>query len=306
MTERIYNKKFKLIICIGYPKTGTTYFQNFIFNKIKNINYVGIESKKFDPDLYNIRKSIIKNCDENFQEKLPYLKKIFKQKLKKNSINLYSDEHFLNPSTLGYERTVKRLNKFLEEFNKRLTVIVFIRKQSNLILSNYKETAFVKKFLKISSFNELLIKLKNNSLSRNDKFFLEQYNFKKLKKYLTKNLSRKIIFYDYEDFNKNNIRFIINFLKKHKFKMRNNIELTAINQNKNIKNQIKTKYNVEKLNSKKWFIFIKESLINILPLKIRFFLKDKILLNIFSKKEEVKFELLNLIDDYYKKKRQRG
>ena len=88
--------------------------------------------------------------------------------------------------------------------------------------------------------------------------------------------------------------------------MRNNIELTAINQNKNIKNQIKTKHNLKKLNSKKWFIFIKESLINILPLKIRFFLKDKILLNIFSKKEEVKFELLNLIDDYYKKKRQRG
>ena len=29
--RNIYSKKFKLIISIGYPKTGTTYLQNFFF-----------------------------------------------------------------------------------------------------------------------------------------------------------------------------------------------------------------------------------------------------------------------------------
>jgi hypothetical protein len=82
MKQKNY-KKFKLIICIGYPKTGTTYLQNFFFNKIKDINYIGIKSKKFDPDLFYLRKSIIKNSDEDFIKNLPYLKKIFKKKLKK-------------------------------------------------------------------------------------------------------------------------------------------------------------------------------------------------------------------------------
>jgi len=301
--KQIYSKKFKLIICIGYPKTGTTYLQNFFFNKIKNINYIGIK-KKFDSDLFYLRKSIIKNSDKDFKKNLPNLKKIFKKKLKKNSINLYSDEHFLNPSFFGYERTIKRLNHFLKEFKKKLTVIVFKRKQSDLILSNYKESEHVKKVLKINSFNELLTKLKKNTLNRNDKFFLEQYNFEKLKKYLTKNLTKKIIFYDYEDFAKNNKKFLKNFLKKNKFTMNGNFELIKINQNVIEKDIIKVKHNMKRIVLKNWIIFIKKILIIILPLKIRYFLEEKILMIIFSKKEKVKLELLNLIDSYYKKKGQ--
>lgn len=301
--KQIYSKKFKLIICIGYPKTGTTYLQNFIFNKIKNINYIGIK-KEFDSDLFYIRKSVIKNSDEDFKKSLPYLKNIFKKRLIENSINLYSDEHFLNPSFYGYERTIKRLNQIFIEFRKNLTVIVFKRKQSDLILSNYKESEHVKKVLKINSFNEFLIKLKKNMLNKNDKFFLEHYNFYKLKKYLVKNLSKKIIFYDYEDFAKNNKKFLKNFLRKNKFIMGDKIELIKINQNLIEKNIIKTKHNMKKIVFKNWIIFIKKILINILPSKIRYFLEDKILMIIFFKKEKVKLELLNLVDNYYKKKGQ--
>lgn len=286
MKQKNYNK-FKLIICIGYPKTGTTYLQNFFFNKIKDINYIGIESKKFDPDLFYLRNSIIKNSDEDFIKNLPYLKKIFKQKLKKNSINFYSDENYLSPTYFGYERTIKRLSQFLTEFKKKLTVIVFKRNQSNLILSNYKEANYIKKILNINSFNELLIKLKKNLLDKKDKFLLEQYNFKRLKRYLIKNLSKKIIFYDYKDFAMDNKKFLKNFLKEYKFKMSDKIELVKINQNVNLKSKIKTKHNLKKIASNKLMIFISKFMINILPLKIKFFLKDRILLNIFQKKKKL-------------------
>ena len=299
--KQIYSNKFKLIICIGYPKTGTTYLQNFFFDKIENINYIGIR-KKFDSDLFHIRNSVIKNSDKDFKKNLPSLKSIFRKKIIKNSINLYSDEHFLNPSFSGYERTIKRLNQIFIEFKKNLTVIVFKRKQSDLILSNYKESEHVKKVLKINSFNEILVKLKKNMLNRNDEFFLEQYDFHKLKKYLVKNLSRKIIFYNYEDFAKNNKRFLNNFLRKNKFIMNDKIELIKINKNLIQKDTIKTKHNMKKIVLKNWIIFIKKILINILPLKIRYFLEDKIIMIIFFKKEKVKLELLSLIDNYYKKK----
>ena len=185
-----------------------------------------------------------------------------------------------------------------------MTVIVFKRKQSDLILSNYKEAEHVKKVLKINSFNELLIKLKKNKLNRNDKFFLEQYNFHKLKRYLAKNLSKKIIFYDYEDFAKNNKRFLQNFLKENSFIMKDKIELIKINKNITKKDTIKTKHKMKKIVFKNWIIFIKKILINILPSKIRYFLKNKILIIIFFKEEKVKLELLYLIDNYYKKQGQ--
>lgn len=301
--KQIYSKKFKLIICIGYPKTATSYLQNLFFDKIKNLNYIG-KKKKFDSELFYLRKSIITNSDEDFKKNLPYLKKIFKKKLKKNSINLYSEEHYLNPSIFGYERTVKRLNKIFIEYKKNLEVIVFKRKQSDLILSNYKEAEHVKKFLKINTLNELLIKLRNSKLNRNDKFFLEQYNFNKLKVYLIKNLSKKTFFYDYDDFAKNNKKFLKSFLKKNKFKMSDNFEFIKINQNTIEKDMIRTKHNIKIISSQDWIIFIKKILINVLPLRIRYFLKDKILMIIFSKKEKIKLELLHLIDNYYKKKGQ--
>ena len=39
------NSKFKIFIHLGYPKTGTTYLQNYIFNNLTNVNYIGINNK---------------------------------------------------------------------------------------------------------------------------------------------------------------------------------------------------------------------------------------------------------------------
>ena len=84
----------------------------------------------------------------------------------------------------------------------------------------------------------------------------------------------------------------------------NNVTTGLIYQNVIEKDIIKVKHNMKRIVLKNWIIFIKKILIKILPSKIRYFLEEKILMIIFSKKEKVKLELLNLIDNYYKKKGQ--
>ena len=84
--------------------------------------------------------------------------------------------------------------------------------------------------------------------------------------------------------------------------MKDQIEFIKINQNVIEKDTIKTKHNMKKIEFKNWIIFIKKILINFLPSKIKYFLKDNVLMIIFFKKEKVNLELLNLIDNYYKKK----
>ena len=74
--------KFKIFIHLGYPKTGTTYLQNYIFSNLTNVNYIGINNK-FDKDLFFIRKSILKDDDKKFQKKISILRTILKKKLKK-------------------------------------------------------------------------------------------------------------------------------------------------------------------------------------------------------------------------------
>ena len=61
------NSKFKIYIHLGYPKTGSTYMQNYIFNNLTNVNFIGIHNK-FDKDLYLIRKSIIQDDNTKFQK----------------------------------------------------------------------------------------------------------------------------------------------------------------------------------------------------------------------------------------------
>ena len=76
------NSKFKIFIHLGYPKTGTTYLQNYIFSNLTNVNYIGINNK-FDKDLFFIRKSILKDDDKKFQKKISVLRTILKKIKKK-------------------------------------------------------------------------------------------------------------------------------------------------------------------------------------------------------------------------------
>ena len=293
------NSKFKIFIHLGYPKTGTTYFQNYIFNNLTNVNYIGINNK-FDRDLYFIRKSILQDDDTQFQKKISFLRLILKKKIKKDMVNIYSDEHFLIPTDIGYKRNIQRIKKLFLEFKNDITIIIFIRKPSDLILSIYRETIKIKKLLKINYFNEFLDKIKKNKLNKSDRIFLNHYNFLETNKIIKKELTKKIKVYNFDDFKKNQLSFIKKFLKNNRFNIKT-INIRYINKNSITGQTIIKKHSIDKLQSKKIYLIFAKIFNKILSTKFKYFIKDKIFLLFFGKKEYVKLKKINLIDEYLRK-----
>ena len=293
------NSKFKIFIHLGYPKTGTTYFQNYIFNNLTNVNYIGINNK-FDRDLYFIRKSILQDDDTQFQKKISFLRLILKKKIKKGMVNIYSDEHFLIPTDIGYKRNIQRIKKLFLEFKNDITIIIFIRKPSDLILSIYRETIKIKKLLKINYFNEFLDKIKKNKLNKSDRIFLNHYNFLETNKIIKKELTKKIKVYNFDDFKKNQLSFIKKFLKNNRFNIKT-INIRHINKNSITGQTIIKKHSIDKLQSKKIYLIFAKIFNKILSTKFKYFIKDKIFLLFFGKKEHVKLKKINLIDEYFRK-----
>jgi len=293
------NSKFKIYIHLGYPKTGSTYMQNYIFNNLTNVNFIGIDNK-FDKDLYLVRKSIIQDDNTKFNKKISFLRKIIKKKIKKDSINIYSDEHFLIPTSTGYKRNIKRIKKLFLEFKRNINIIIFTRKHSDLILSLYQQTNLVKKLLKISSFNEFLEKIKKKKLNNNDKIFLNHFNFLETKKIIKKELTKKIKIYDFDNLKENKLIFIKKFLKYNEFEIKK-INIHSINKKLIIDKNIMNKHLISKLQNKKTIIFLSRILNPVLSTKLKYFIKDKIILFFLGEKEYIKFEKINLIDKYFGK-----
>jgi len=292
------NSNFKIFIHLGYPKTGSTYMQNYIFNNLTNVNFIGIGSK-FDKDIYIVRKSIIQDNDKEFQKKINFLRKIIKKKINKNSINIYSDEHYLIPTSNGYKRNIGRIKELFLEFRKNINIIIFTRKHSDLILSLYQETQLIKKLLKIRSFNDFLDKIEKNKLNNKDKIFLNHFNFLKTKKIIEKELTKKIKIYDFDKFKKNRLLFIKKFLKYYKFKIKK-IQFHHINKKLVIEKNIIKKDLINKLQNKKIIIFLSRILNQFLSKKLKYFIKDKVILFFLGRKEYIKFEKIYLIDKYFK------
>ena len=293
------NSKFKIFIHLGYPKTGTTYLQNYIFSNLTNVNYIGINNK-FDKDLFFIRKSILKDDDKKFQKKISVLRTILKKKLKKNMVNIYSDEHFLIPTDKGYKRNIQRIKKLFLEFKSQINIIIFIRKPSDLIISMYKEGIKIKNLLEINYFNEFLDKIKKNKLNNNDRIFLDHYNFLETKKIIKRELTKKIKIYNFDDFKKNQLLFIEKFLKNNNFKIKA-INIDNINKNLTTSQTIIQKTFKKKLHNKKIYQIFASIFNKILSTKYKYLIKDKIFLPLFGKKEYVNLKNINIIDEYFRK-----
>ena len=272
--------------------------QNYIFNNLTNVNFIGIHNK-FDKDLYLVRKSIIQDDNTKFNKKISFLRKIIKKKIKKDSINIYSDEHFLIPASAGYKRNIKRIKKLFLEFKRNINIIIFTRKHSDLILSLYQQTNLVKKLLKISSFNEFLEKIKKKELNNNDKIFLNHFNFLETKKIIKKELTKKIKIYDFDNLKKNKLIFIKKFLKYNGFEIKK-INIHSINKKLIIGKHIMNKHLIRKLESKKTIIFLSRILNRVLSPKLKYFIKDKIILFFFGEREFINFKKINLIDNYFR------
>ncbi len=146
--------KTKLIIHLGHPKTATSYLQTHVFDKHPDINNLGKPKKKW---LLYLR-LLLEEKEVNHSE----IKKITDDlKIKRDKINLISDEGFLTPFSPKSDtpKFLKRVvNIFLNIENIDEIIFLFtIRRQTNLILSQYARGLyhFEKVYKKFSDIKEI-------------------------------------------------------------------------------------------------------------------------------------------------------
>ena len=131
----------KILLHLGFPKTGTTTLQNGLFyrfyNKNLNVNYLGITNKETDSRLHELRGKIklwIKSSsDRNEEELLLFLKKYLK-----NGLNICSEEALLN----SYQNPPKffdpkLIKKVFSKLSNDIQIMIFIRNQAEMIYSLY-------------------------------------------------------------------------------------------------------------------------------------------------------------------------
>lgn len=159
----------KLLIHIGYGKTGTTTLQNAIFHTLGSdkIKYFG-RSKSFNKNdkIVLINKSIMEKENIDFNIELS-LKKL----------NVISNEDFLSP-TFNLKPNYKDPYEYPEViynlFNKKeiddIKILVVLRNQPELIYSNFVQL-YNKLKHKYSSYEEFLYKNLQNTENKNFSVF---------------------------------------------------------------------------------------------------------------------------------------
>jgi hypothetical protein len=116
------------IVHIGYPKTGSTWFQNNFFPQVKNYSFV--------PRIEVLREQIIYPAPFDFNP--DSAKDFFKtyRILNGNRGLILSDEGFLGGNEFLFKEYAQRLK---EVFNNDAQIILFIRNQFTKIISSYSQ-----------------------------------------------------------------------------------------------------------------------------------------------------------------------
>ena len=189
----------RIIIHIGYPRTGTTWLQKRIFPCFKEINYIGAKSYT-NKECYISNKENLEMCKniKNF-----FIDDLFKKKFfKKNKVNVYSSENFTHFTDESLIIFLKKLNNYLKKnFVKyELEILCVYREPKSLIRS-----LFFKKFIRSKQvygtsdyFKHLKNILSNNNMTyKKIRKNLMYYNFYKK---LNSNFKKiKLNFIRYED-----------------------------------------------------------------------------------------------------------
>ena len=196
--------KNKTFIHIGFPKTGTTYLQNNIFNKI-SIYYLG---KPWDGKIEKLR-IIDKNLslleDKDFKKiKKNYIKLISNMY---NGKNLISNEDCLRVSRYAPQKKnniFKNLKRYYELLspNSEVYYILIIRNHKDLLYSYFNEYGYtLQERFKINKKN--LIKI----LKRKQKnLIFDSFKYYKIYNYLIKMVGQKrvkVLFYEDLKYNSN-------------------------------------------------------------------------------------------------------
>lgn len=182
----------KVFIHIGLPKTGTTYMQNYFFNKLDNVEM--LHSPKF-------YKMFSKKIDE------------------KRNINFLLSNEGLSGVVWNHNWLLGKKNEFhwfdsfiwgikkLKLLFPNAIIIIFFRRHGDLLLSIYKQYIHAGGTMKLSEFY-------------NEKGVIrdEDLNFKKRIKYIRSNFNELYIF-SYEDYKEKGDQYLIDFFKSKGLKV---------------------------------------------------------------------------------------
>lgn len=278
---------------IGYPRTGSTFIQKYLFEKHSEINYLGPKYYDFNfvPYLNDSKMLKINNLKINDEINIKNSNYIFSDlKLKKNKINLISSEKFLTYGIDYFENLIK-IKRLIELQNKNIIFKVFfvIRNQFDAIKSYYHHAfSEIAGKLNVKNFNELL-ELDNPNKNDNDEQtnFFNNYLYDQTLKNLKRNFDKENIkFFLYEDLNSNKDKFSNNLSE---FLMINPLETNKLLDNNRI-NELKVEKNkifIHKIYfSKLHAFYTKSKLKKIIPQ----FIKD-LVKKIFVK--EVSYKITN-------------
>ena len=151
----------RVYLHIGHPKTATSLMQTYLFNKHSQINNLGKPGKK---NLDYIRLLMTEYNEEAFERKVNKSNLIPSEFIfSEIKPNMISDEGFLTPfprnlDNLLHLTKMARVFNQIEDRNCALRVIITIRKQSELILSQYSKG--INHFIKVNdewkNFNNLI------------------------------------------------------------------------------------------------------------------------------------------------------
>lgn len=167
----------RLIIHIGYPKTATTTLQMHLFEKLDNIEYLGIP---FDQDMEQLFDLFIE-CDKIFYEKKKkYYIELFRKRFNSNKIYLLSNELIMEPLRRGKTNSglvLERLKDFFSHFFEDIRLVVTLRNQFDLLISRYNQNMDEeRKHPSQDSFESFLQK----QFQRSDYSYMIHYNFYKV------------------------------------------------------------------------------------------------------------------------------
>ncbi len=207
---------------IGYPKTGTTLFQNKFFNKV-SINYLGKPWNENLEILREIDKQIFVMDDKQFSRNFDYFKTNLSEIIKDKKYNLISNEDILRTSKYNNTKNnnlYRTISRYYKLFDKICNVKFFfiIRNHISILHSHFNEygTLLEKKFKLNNRSIELILKnKKKNIIFDNFNYFKTYYFLVKLVG--TNNI--KLLFYE-DLVNKPDYFFntLSKFLKLRKYK----------------------------------------------------------------------------------------
>lgn len=292
----------KIIFHVGYPKVMSKFLQTKVFYNLKSLNYLNHKGQSYL--LYHkLREFVFFKSDVEFEKQILNLQQDILQTLSKQKTNLLSDEIYLWPSKIGYNKVFNRISKIFNFQNQiDFSLIILTREQTEIFLSMYSENQ--KLFTNLDpKFNDFDVLIEDLFIKRNfdnEKLnFLNCLNFNKVLNSLIYKQHFKLHIFDYDNLvfkDHNTFEYLSKLLDCNTNDLIEFFSGNPIHKTKKI-DEVYYLKNQRLINFFRLFT-INNKIRSIFPLELKFSIKNK-LNSIFGKKLKLDKKKLIYIKKFY-------